>query len=689
MKYDIKNLSELEAYNLLTKLKMEINSYNKAYYNDSISIVSDAEYDQLMVLCREIEKVFPQFADKDSPTQTVGYKVIDSFGKVEHKVPMLSLANAFTEEDLRAFLTRVQKFLSIDYIPEICCELKIDGVSFSVRYEEGQLVRGSSRGDGIVGEDITHNLLTIKGLPHNIDNAPKVLEVRGEIYIDKADLSALNQEQEALGKQIFANPRNAASGSLRQLDANIAAQRPLKYFIYGIGDVSEFTPGTQYQMLEYFESLGFIVNPNKKVVSNQQEIMAFYNNAMKIRDNLPYEIDGVVYKVNDLNLQKRLGVVARDPRYAIAHKFPAVIGSTVLNDITVQVGRTGALTPVAELESISIGGVIVSRASLYNKRDIEKKDIRLGDTVFLQRAGDVIPQVIEVDLTKRKSDSIRFEFPKNCPSCGSELFEYEDEAVIRCENGLSCPAQVYERLVHFVSKSAMNIDGLGKQQVAFLLEHKLVSDPVSIFTFLTTEIEDFLKSQDGWGIRSVSNLKTAIENSKTTTLPKFIFALGIRHIGELNARLLAAQTVKSVVFLEMLKSIRDGDVDVIRELNDLDGIGDKTLEAIKEFCALSHNLELVENLIELLDIEDYKPKSINSPIAGKTIVFTGSLEKSSRDEAKNIAEKSGAKVASQVSKNVDFVVVGVDAGSKLRKAQELGVKILTEDRWLELISTGG
>jgi DNA ligase (NAD+) len=685
MTLDISNISEIDAYDLILDLRSKLSLYNKSYYQENISLISDAEYDQLLALCIQIEEKFPHLYSASSPTKTVGYVVQDAFNKITHTVPMLSLSNAFNEDDVEAFLTRVQKFLRINHIPQICCELKIDGISFSVRYEHGKLISAASRGDGATGEDITHNVLTIKNLPHIIKNAPEILEVRGEVYIDKVDLESFNIEQEKSGKQIFANPRNAASGSLRQLDANITALRPLKYFIYGIGEVSASSTHSQDKLLEYFIALGFNVNSHKILVSSKEEIIAFYNKIMQIRDDLPYEIDGVVYKINDFALQTRLGFVARNPRYAIAHKFPAIIGSTKLNDITIQVGRTGALTPVAELEPISIGGVIVSRASLYNKQDLERKDIRVGDTVFLQRAGDVIPQVLGVDLSKRSNDTKKFQFPTTCPSCESPIFIHENEAIIRCENGFVCPDQVYERLVHFVSKGAMNMDGLGKQQIAFLLQTKLISDPVSIFTFLNSETISFLSTQNGWGERSIINLQNTIAKSRQTTLPRFIFALGVRHIGELNARLLAEHSISAAGFLTLLLEIKNNNTETIEGLNNLNGVGDKTIEMIREFCLLEHNISLVKALINLLDIEPYQPHGVDSAIAGKMIVFTGTLEQFSRDEAKTTAEKLGAKVASQVSKNVDFVIVGSDAGSKLKKATELGIPILSEDEWIALV----
>jgi len=688
MNYDLINLSEIEAKSLLSELQSKIQNYNRSYYQDNISLISDSAYDQLLATVYQIEQKYPHLVSHDSVTQIVGYNVIDDFKKITHKVPMLSLSNAFSEEDLYDFIARIKNFLHIGHMLDICCELKIDGVSFNARYENGKLVNASSRGDGYIGEDITHNILTIKDLPHQIVDVAGIFEVRGEVYIDKDDLEALNIEQAKAKKQIFANPRNAASGSLRQLDANVTSMRPLKYFIYAIGEVIGCDiPDNQNALLDYLRFLGFVVNPHRKLAKSELEILEFYNQAMELRDKLPYEIDGVVYKVNDFSYSERLGFVARAPRFAIAHKFPAIIGSTKLNTITIQVGRTGALTPVAELEPISIGGVIVARASLHNIHEIKRKDIREGDIVFLQRAGDVIPQVIGVDLSKRDEMLEKFVFPTKCPSCGENVFLYEDEAIVRCENGLSCPAQIYERLVHFVSRGALNMDGLGKQQIAFLLEEKLISDPVSLFTFLTHDVEMYLSTRNGWGVKSVINLKKTIAASHKVGLAKFIYALGIRHIGESNARLLAEEVETAQAFLEFLCEIQNGNMEAIEKLNDLPGIGIKIIEMIKEFCALEHNLVLVKKLIDILDIEDCRREKIDSVISGKIVVFTGTLESMSRAAAKEMAEKLGCKVASAISKNVDFVVAGDKAGSKLKKAAELGVKVLSEEEWNDIVKS--
>jgi len=684
---DLKTLGKKDAKKLLENLYKDLKRYNKSYYVDNVSLISDAEYDKLLELCNLLEEKFPDLRLSDSPTQTVGYKVLDYFEKVTHSKPMLSLANAFSREDVGDFIERIQNFLKREEFLPICMEPKIDGVSFAITYEKGVLKRAASRGDGYIGEDITENVKTIKDLPHRLEgDVPDLLEVRGEVYIEKADLEKLNQDQEKIGKQIFANPRNAASGSLRQLDANIAAKRPLKYFIYGIGDTGFVPKDNQYDLLKFFEILGFKVNPNIQLAKNIEGIFNYYNNLQEKRDSLPYEIDGIVYKVNDFALADRLGFVARSPRSALAHKFPAIIGSTILKDIVVQVGRTGALTPVAELEPVSIGGVVVSRASLHNSDEIKRLDVRIGDKVFLQRAGDVIPKIVSVDIENRTAELPTYSFPSNCPSCNMEVFEYEDEAVIRCENGLSCPAQNYERIIHFVSRNAFNIEGLGKKQIEFLISNHYIENPSDIFTFLTQENIDKLSKSDRWGEKSVSNLIENIEKSKNISLDKFIYALGIRHIGQTNAKILAEEFLNAPSFLEFLNSVHLASSDAIERIHNLHGLGEKASEMVREFGLLQQNIDLVSKLISSLNISDYKTSQIDSKISGKTVIFTGSLESISRAEAKEMAEKLGAKVASAISKNVDIVIAGPGAGSKLKKAHELGLEVIDEALWLELVS---
>jgi len=685
--HDLNIISESEAKKLLKQLSKKIAIYNKAYFEDNAPLISDAEYDQLFQLNLALEKKFPHLILSNSPAKKVGNVVSDKFLKVVHSLPMLSLANAFDMEDVKDFIERIKNFLRLDKFEPIFCEPKIDGLSFSVFYEQGVLQVAATRGDGFVGEDITANIKTIKNFPHTIINAPAQLEVRGEIYIDKADFITLNQQQELAGKDKFANPRNAAAGSLRQLDANITASRPLKYFIYAVGSVSEALADTQELLLERLKQFGFMVNEVGKLAKSEGEISSFYDYLKVYRDNLPYEIDGVVYKLNDFVKQQRMGFIARSPRFAIAHKFPAIIGETTLLNITVQVGRTGVLTPVAELEPIAIGGVMVSRATLHNYQEIARKDIRIGDRVFLQRAGDVIPQIIGVDLAKRVSTSIETYMPKECPSCGSHL-HYDPEAVaIRCDNGLNCPAQNYERICHFVSRDAMDIDGLGKKQVEFLIQKGLITNPTDIF-YLQEKNEKSLtklEKMPGWGQKSVKNLFINIDKAKTVNLPRFIYSLGIKHIGAQNAKLLALQFKNYRNFLNSMEALAKGNQEIYQQLNDLEGIGDKILIDIINFFDIKENFEIIYKLSQILNIEDYNEQATLTALTGKIIVFTGSLVSLSRAEAKSQAEKLGAKVATSVSSSTALIIAGSDAGSKLKKAKEFGIKIIREEEWIEIV----
>ncbi len=695
---NIQDISEEQAKELLQQLATEIERYNKAYYQDNQPLVSDAQYDQLFAINLALEKKFPHLILPNSPSLKVGSSAVEKFAKVQHSVPMLSLANAFDASDVEDFIERVQSFLRIDYFPEIFCEPKIDGLSFSAVYKNGILKTAATRGDGSVGEDITANIKTIKNFQHiiKIPNSvvPETLEVRGEIYIDKADFLELNNRQQKEGKPLFANPRNAAAGSLRQLDAAITRQRPLKYFVYAIGEASENIASTQEELLNKIKELGFVVNPIGQLARSMQDILDFYERLKTDRDSLAYEIDGVVYKINDFALQNRLGFVARSPRFAIAHKFPAIIGQTRLNAITIQVGRTGALTPVAELEPISIGGVIVSRATLHNYQEIIRKDIRVGDYVYLQRAGDVIPQVTSVDLNKRPKDSCKFEFVQHCPSCDSLLHYDQEEIVIRCDNGLNCPAQNYGRICHFVSKDAMDIDGLGKKQAQFLIEHKFISNPVDIFLLADTSIDgnaeklEKLAKMPGWGAKSVENLLASINKAKTVSLSRFIYALGIRHIGQSNAALLAKEFKNCGNFIDAMEVLAckspDTSKEIYQKLNDLDGLGDKILNDVVDFFDIAENVALIRKLMAILTINDFIDNTTQTALTGKIIVFTGSLETLSRAEAKASAERLGAKVTSSVSASTDLVVAGSDAGSKLKKALELGVKVIDEAEWNRL-----
>ncbi|WP_341787502.1 NAD-dependent DNA ligase LigA [Rickettsia endosymbiont of Cantharis rufa] len=715
-------ISEEEAKKLLEELADKIAAYNHAYYIEDNPLVSDSEYDQLFNTNLKLEQKFPHLVLENSPSKKVGAKIANKFAKVTHQVPMLSLSNAFDEQDVGDFVDRIKNFLRLDEFTPIFCEPKIDGLSFSAIYKNGLFTTGATRGDGYVGEDITANIKTIKNFPHKIDNAPEFLEVRGEIYIEKQDFLNLNKEQEEQGRDKFANPRNAAAGSLRQLDASITAQRPLKYFVYSGGATEQSLASSQDQLLTKLKEFVFSVNEISKLASSEEEIFTFYEYLKTNRENLPYEIDGAVYKLNDFALQNRMGFIARSPRFATAHKFPAIIGQTKLLSITVQVGRTGALTPVAELEPIEIGGVTVSRATLHNYQEIARKDVRIGDYVFLQRAGDVIPKITGVDIGKRSNDTTAFDPPLVCPSCNSKLHYVPEDITIRCDNGLNCPAQNYERIRHFVSKNAMDIEGLGRKQVEFLIDKGLINNPLDIF-FLKEKNEagltivnsaplgykkqgakpitnrratsddvgergsiDYkLENMDGWGKKSVENLFKNIEKSKDVSLPRFIHALGIRHIGEQNAKLLAREFGSYNNFIAQMELLSKNDPDIYQKLNDLEGIGDKILVDIIDFFDIRENTWLIKKLGEVLNIEEYKETREQSSLTGKIVVFTGSLPTISRAEAKATAEKLGAKVAASVSSNTDLVVAGIDAGSKLKKSKELNIKIIDEEEWLTLI----
>lgn len=680
-------ISKEKAKKEIDSLSEQIKKHNKAYYLDDAPVISDAEYDQLFHRLQKIEEQFPELIIESSPTQTIGATIQDKFTKHEHKQAMLSLGNCFSEDDLIDFIDRIKRFLSIDEFPEIFCEPKIDGVSFSVTYENGKLSTGATRGDGYVGENITQNIKTIANLPHTISDSTDFLEIRGEIFIEKKDFEILNDQQEKEGKPRFANPRNSAAGSLRQLDTSITANRPLKYFVYAIGHSSEIFANSQAELLDKFKKLGFQVNPNGVLANNTNDILKFYNEQMLARDKLAHEIDGIVYKVNDFALQERLGYIARSPRFAIAHKFPAIIAETKLLDITVQVGRTGALTPVAELEPVNVGGVQVSRATLHNFQEIERLDIRIGDTVLLHRAGDVIPKVTEVNLSKRPKNTSPYSTPTNCPSCDSKLHIDPIDVIVRCDNGLNCPKQLGESIKHFVSKNALNIDGMGAKQVEFFITKNMIQNPADIFKLeeLNSNSLQKIENMPGWGAKSVENLFNNIKQAKQTTLPKFIYALGIRHIGESNAKVLSKQFGNAQIFIDSMIKLEKGDEEIFSNLENLDGIGHKILIDIKNFFECEQNINTARELLDILDIEDFVDNIKSSTLSGQNIVFTGSLSSLSRSEAKAQAEQIGAKVVSSVSNNTDLVVAGEKAGSKLKKAEELGIKVISEEDWQKII----
>ncbi|MBM3618405.1 MAG: NAD-dependent DNA ligase LigA [Alphaproteobacteria bacterium] len=681
-----------DAKREIDKLSKDIAKYDEHYYQNDAPLVTDAEYDALRRRLEELEKQHPELAQKNSPTQTVGAKAAKGFNKIKHSVPMLSLANAFSEEDVVDFFDRVRRFLSLPESDtlELVAELKIDGLSFSARYEKGELVQAATRGDGEEGEDITSNIRTIDSLPKTLKGSgwPDVLEVRGEVYMDKADFVALNTAQEEAGKQVFANPRNAAAGSLRQLDASITAKRKLSYFAYSWGELSAPLAETQWESLQKLSAWGFVVNlPEMRLESTVAGLHAFYDHVQEKRSGLAYDIDGLVYKVNRLDWQARLGQVARAPRWAIAHKFPAEQAVTVLEAIDIQVGRTGALTPVARLRPVNVGGVLVSNATLHNEDEIARKDIRIGDTVTIQRAGDVIPQV--VSATRTDETAPKYHVPHTCPVCGSEAVREEGEAVRRCTGGLICAAQAVERLKHFVAREAFDIEGLGAKQVQAFWEEELIREPADIFTLEARDRESLtpLRNKPGWGKLSADNLFAAIEKARNVPLSRLIYALGIRHVGETTARLLARNYQNFAAFRTAMDALAAGDEATYAELTAIDSIGSAVGDALKAFFHEAHNRALFDALAAHLTVQDAEAVNTSSPVAGKTVVFTGTLSTMSRDEAKAGAERLGAKVAGSVSTKTDYVVVGADAGSKAKKAAEFGVTILTEDAWRQLIGS--
>jgi DNA ligase (NAD+) len=684
--FDIRNITEDEAKKQLEYLAKEIEKADIAYYQNDAPYLDDAAYDKLRRLNDALEAKFPALIRNDSPSKRVGAMVKSEFKKVELSVPMLSLADIFSEEELKDFIMSIKRFLNSSDDIIFTSEPKMDGLSFSALYVNGIFTRGSTRGDGKIGEDITENLKAIRGFPLFLNKeAPEVFEVRGEVFMSKADFLALNQKNEEEHKKTFANPRNAAAGSLRQLDTRITKERRLSFLVYTWGEVSEIRWKSQVEFLEYVKELGFPVNPYNKVCHNEQELLDSFETLMENRADLPYDIDGIVYKVNDLELQKRLGFLTRTPRWAIAHKFPAEQAITRLNNIRVQVGRTGALTPVADLEPVNVGGVLVSHATLHNEDEIKRKDIRIGDMVIIQRAGDVIPQVVSVLTEKRSTKLPEFQFPTVCPECGAHAIREEDEAVRRCTGGLSCPAQAVERLKHFVSREAFNIEGLGDKVIDEFYKEGIIKTPYDIFTLeernkpadLFSASQSLnLENREGWGKKSVSKLFDAINKSKSISLQKFIYALGIRQVGTATAYLIAKHYHTFTAFMSAMVQ-QD-----LQLLVSIDGIGPAMAKDIVEFFKEEHNLAVINDLLSVISIEEFEGiTNTTSEIFGKTIVFTGTLTTLTRSEAKSKALAFGAKVAGSVSTNTDYVVAGENAGSKLKKAQELGVKVITEEEF--------
>ena len=700
----VEALTEAEAKAELARLAAELARHDEAYHGSDAPQIDDAEYDALRRRNRAIEERFPALQRADSPEDRVGAKPREGFAQVEHRAPMLSLSNAFSREDVEEFVERVRRFLSLGETEpvEVVAEPKIDGLSAAVHYRNGAFVLGATRGDGAVGEEVTANLRTVVDLPETLAGAapPHYIEIRGEVYMRGDDFAALNAGREAAGLALYANPRNSAAGSLRQLDPAITAERKLRFFAYSWGVLEDGGAtadigNTQWEFLERLGGWGFSVNPYAMRCSSVDDMMALYDRVQADRAALPYDIDGIVYKVNRLDWQARLGMVSRAPRWAAAHKFPAERAQTVLNEITIQVGRTGALTPVANLEPVTVGGVVVSRATLHNEDEIARRNIREGDTVVIQRAGDVIPQVIEVLPDKRPDDSKAYVFPEACPACGSHAVRPEGEAVRRCTGGLICPAQNVERLKHFVSRNAFDIEGFGSKHVVAFLEDGLIATPADIFRLRDREAE--LAEREGWGEQSAGNLIAAIEDCRRIPLHRLIYALGIRQVGDSSAKLLARHygslgSWRGAMLQVAAERERQPDAakpeeigEAFADLCNIDQVGLGMADDLAAFFGEPHNLDALDDLTGELTVENAEAAVAESPVAGKTVVFTGTLEKMGRSEAKARAEALGAKVAGSVSRKTDLVVAGPGAGSKAKRAEELGIEIFTEDEWFALI----
>ena len=692
------NLDEAEAASELKRLATEIAHHDELYYRKDAPEISDAEYDALRARNGEIEARFPHLMRDDSPSLRVGAAPVEAFGKVVHRVPMLSLGNVFDEEGLRDFLDRIRRFLGLQSTDGLAftAEPKIDGLSITLRYENGKLVQGATRGDGYEGENVTANVRTMADIPKSVAAKafPSAFEVRGEIYMRHSDFEKLNSEQAKQGLKVFANPRNAAAGFVRQLDPCVTARRPLRFFAYGWGDVERLPADTQWGVYEALSDWDFPVNPFMRLTNSVGEMLETYREIEQRRAGLGYDIDGVVYKINRFDLQERLGFVSRSPRFAVAHKFPAEKATTVLRDIDIQVGRTGALTPVAKLDPVTVGGVVVQNATLHNEDEIARKDVRIGDTVIVQRAGDVIPQILGVVLEKRPKGAKRFVFPDVCPACGSHASREinpntgKEDAVRRCTGGLICPAQRVERLKHFVSRNAFDIEGLGEKHIKAFCADGLIQSPPDIFTLEKRDqrASSKLAKREGWGETSAKKLFAAIEARRNVRLDRFIYALGIRHVGETTARLLAGNYGTTDAFLAAMREAGvDREGDAFAALDNIEGIGPAVAVAIADFFAETHNIEVVEDLLKEVTPAPLEKVKHGSPVSAKTVVFTGTLERMTRSEAKARAERLGAKVAGSVSKNTDYVVAGPGAGSKLKNAKDLGVKVLSEEEWLKLI----
>ncbi len=672
-------LGEAEAANRLMRLAKAIARHDTLYHDQDSPEISDADYDALVRENRELEARFPHLVRADSPSKRLGAAPSGALAKVGHARPMLSLENAFSDEEVEEFVARVKRFLNLPESAAVpmTAEPKIDGLSCSLRYEEGALVLGATRGDGTVGEDVTANVRTIADIPQKIGGAPDVLEVRGEVYMSKANFAALNARQEASGGKIFANPRNAAAGSLRQKDPAITRARPLRFFAHGWGEVSEQLADTQYASMKLLEDFGFPVPDLVVRCSGVGEMLAHYRAIEKARADLPFDIDGVVYKIDRLDWQERLGQVARAPRWALAHKFPAEKAQTTLEAIDIQVGRTGKLTPVGRLTPVGVGGVIVANVTLHNRDEIERLGVRPGDRVLIQRAGDVIPQLIE-NLTRDEARA-PYVFPDHCPECGSEAVAEEGEVDVRCTGGLICPAQRFERLRHFASRGALDIEGLGEKSIAEFIALDWLNSPADIFRLRNHREQ--LVGREGWKEKSVDNLLAAIEAKREPDSARLLFGLGIRHVGIVTAR----DLLKCFATIDALRRAATS-ADAKAELSAVEGVGPVVAEALVDFFHESHNREVLDDLFSEVSPKPFVSDAKQTEWTGKTIVFTGSLETMSRDEAMAQAERLGARSAGSVSAKTDLVVAGPGAGSKLKKAEELGVRVIGEAEWAKIVA---
>ena len=692
----VDRLSDPEAKGEHAALDDEIAEHDLRYHQEDSPTISDADYDALRRRYEEIETRFPALRGQESRSRRVGAPPSEKFSKVRHRVPMLSLGNAFAEEEVHEFVARVCRFLDLDAenAPAFTAEPKIDGLSCAIRYERGLLTKAATRGDGEEGEDVTSNVRTIRAIPEKLRgaNVPEVLEVRGEVYLRHADFARINARQAEQGRPVFANPRNAAAGSLRQLDPAVTARRPLQFFAYAWGEVSALPATTQLGVVEAFARFGLPTNKLMRLCRTPEEMLTHYRAIEAQRSSLGYDIDGVVYKVDDLALQRRLGFVSRSPRFALAHKFPAEKATTVIEAIEIQVGRTGALTPVAKLRPVTVGGVVVSNATLHNEDEIQRKDIRISDTVTVQRAGDVIPQVLGFVGEMRPKTAVPYEFPKLCPACGSHAVREinprtgREDVVRRCTGGLICPAQAVERLRHFVSRNAFDIEGLGAERIELFYKEGLIARPQDVFTLEERDNRSShrLMEREGFGETSARNLFAAIAGRRHIPLNRFIYALGIRHVGEATAKELARHFGSAEALAHTALAAQDRASEAWGDLTSIEGIGEVVAEALVDFFGEPHNREIVDELLKQVTVMPLEAAAETSAVSGKTVVFTGSLEKITREEAKAMAERLGAKVAGSVSKKTDLVVAGANAGSKLAKARELGIETIDEEAWLKL-----